>query len=77
MQGQRFGQRTRAHPGRLELLQQAQAHLQLVRLDAQFFRQVGGQLFQRLGEIAVVVQLFNQEGHHRAVARGGSACSAS
>ncbi|MGF6957107.1 hypothetical protein QFZ97_002972 [Paraburkholderia youngii] len=49
-------------------MQQRKRGVQFVDIDFEFFGQVGQHFFERGGEIAVVVERFDQERDERAVA---------
>ena len=70
LQFQAFGRRACADAGGLQVLQVLQRNAQFFRLDVEFRRQQFGQFFQRLGEIAVLIERFDEQGHQVAVTVG-------
>ena len=69
LQGQAFLSRARPDTGRVEILQIAQGDLQFFGLDAQVGCQGLGQLLERNGQVAVVVECIDQALDERTVLR--------
>ncbi len=75
LQAQAFGQIAGAHTHRLQRLQQAQGHGEAVHQLVQLLQIVGasqplGQLLQRIFQVAVVVEVFDQKAQRVAVELG-------